>query len=215
MPELEAELDHLRADGLLAFPTETVWGLAARATSAEAMDRLRAFKGRGTDHPVALLVSGSDELSALEFELGPAAAALMENFWPGPLTLVLACRSRFAPGVAGPEGGVGVRCSSHPIAFDLAHRCFRAGIGPLTATSLNRSGEPPAQTREEARKWVDESPKDAHLRLLDGPGDAGGGAPSTVIDLSTESPRVLREGALEIDAVQWLESRGLLEMGVS
>ena len=211
---LEAGMDHLKADGLLAFPTETVWGLAACANSPKAMDRLCEWKGRKADHPIALLVSGSDEVALLDFDVSPAAAALMDAFWPGPLTLVLACRASFCPGIAREDGAVGVRCSSHPAALELARRSYQVGVGPLTATSLNRSGQAPARSRMEAEGWVADSSPEAQLHLLDTPIEAGGGSPSTVVDLAGDQPEVLRAGALELDPLVWLESRGLFGTGV-
>ncbi len=214
MGMLESGIDHLKADGLLAFPTETVWGLAACANSPKAMDRLCDWKGRQADHPISLLVSGSDEVALLDFDVSPAAAALMDAFWPGPLTLVLACRAHFSPGIARADGAVGVRCSSHPAALELARRSHQVGVGPLTATSFNRSGQAPACTRIEAQKWVTGSSPEERLHLLDTPIEAGGGSPSTVVDLAGDQPEVLRAGSLEVDPIVWLESRGLSGTGV-
>ena len=215
MAGVDAGISHLQEDGLLAFPTETVWGLAASAASEKAMDRLRNWKGRAADQPISLLVSGRDEVEVLAFDVSPAAAALMDTFWPGPLTLVLACRGRFARGIAREDGAVGVRCSSHPAALELARRFRKVGVGPLTATSLNRSGQPPACSRTEAELLADSACGDAQLRVLDTSMEAGGGAPSTVVDLAGESPEVLRVGALDLDPVAWLESRGLATMGAT
>jgi len=180
--------------GLLAYPTETVWGLGADARSDAAVARLRDWKGRGEDSPISILVEDFVALSDLGFELGPGAKRLMGAFWPGPLTLVLRCRARFAEGVARADGAVGVRCSSHPLAAALTRRCVREGLGPLTATSLNRTGQAPARTRGEALALCVGA---ADPLLLDVEGaDAGGELESTVIDLSGERPEVLRWGAL-------------------
>lgn len=208
MEDLDAGIDHLRADGLLAFPTETVWGLAARADSNKAMDRLCDWKGRAADQPISLLVSGREEVGELGFELSPEANALMTNFWPGPLTIVLGCRARFGDGVAREDGAVGVRCSSHPSALGLAQRSRKAGIGPLTATSFNRSGEPPVCSRAEAERLLDAEASPGPLRLLDTTLESGGEVPSTVVDLAGRRPEVLRVGG--IDPVSWLESQGLV-----
>ena len=139
----------------------------------------------------------------------------MEAFWPGPLTLVLACRGRFARGIAREDGAVGVRCSSHPAALELARRFRKVGVGPLTATSLNRSGQPPACSRTEAELLADSACGDAQLRVLDTSIESGGGAPSTVVDLAGKCPEVLRLGALDLDPVAWLESRGLTTTGAT
>ena len=144
-------VDVLAAEGCVAFPSETIWGLAASAGSPAAVAALGAWKGRADGQPISVLVSGESALRGYGFELGSLALSLMEHFWPGPLTLVLACRSAFAPGIAREDGSVGVRCSSHPVAAELVAAAEASGLGPLTATSCNRSGAPPARTESEAR----------------------------------------------------------------
>lgn len=201
-------IDRLKAGGLVAFPTETVWGLAARAESAAGVERLRDWKGRRADQPVSLLVSGPEALEQLECEVSDAARALMAEFWPGALTLVLPCRHRFPAGVARHDGAVGVRCSSHTGAADLVREAERAGAGPLTATSLNRTGDLPARTRSEAAKLCAEGT--AAPLLLECAQDAGGEAPSTVLDMTSQPPSVLRDGDLALEPTTWLAERGLL-----
>lgn len=196
---LAAAVAQVRGGGLLAFPTETVWGLGADARAASAVARLRRFKGRGPQAPLSILVDGPAALDALGFDVGVVARGLAERFWPGPLTLVMPCKARFAPGVARDDGAVGVRCSSHPAAAALARRLAAEGVGPITATSLNRSGRPAARTREEARVVCGEG-GDAP-RLLAWEGDAGGARESTVVDLCGRQPEVLRAGAIEEPAL--------------
>jgi L-threonylcarbamoyladenylate synthase len=182
------------ADGnVLAYPTETVWGLGADARSDAAVARLRAFKGRGDAAPISILVTGFAALAALDFRVGAAAARLARDFWPGPLTLVLGCEGRFADGIARADGAIGVRCSPHAVASALAQQCERAGTGPVTATSCNASGDPPARTRADARRVCSGDP---HVRVIAATADAGGEVPSTVVDLTGRAPRVLRWGAL-------------------
>ncbi len=190
----------LGAGGLVAYPTETVWGLAAAAESAEGMGRLLAWKGREAECPVAILVDGAAAAEALGCELGPTGRRLAAAHWPGPLTLVVPCRHAFAAGVARADGGVGLRASSHPLAAALARRAAREGVGPITATSLNRHGEPSARTRAEAERLCAgvQAP-----RLLDVEGaEAGGDAASTVVDLCGARPEVLRWGAIPRDEVE-------------
>jgi L-threonylcarbamoyladenylate synthase len=196
-------LARLASDGLVAFPTETVWGLAAVAAREGALARLRAWKGRAEDQPLSLLVPDAESLAAIGAELPAAARALVERFWPGPLTLVLRCRARFPGGVARADGAVGFRCSPHPAAAALARAAFAAGLGPVTATSLNRSGEPPARTRAEAEALCAGAARgaDAPALLAGHWPDAGGGAASTVVDVTGSEPRVLREGALPAGSV--------------
>jgi len=185
--------------GVLAYPTETVWGLGADARSDVAVGRLRAFKGRGDTAPISILVTGVGELAALGFRLDAAAERLAREFWPGPLTLVLPCDGAFAPGIAREDGAIGVRCTPHEVASELAVRCARAGTGPLTATSCNASGAPPARTREAARRVCSGDP---HVRVIAADADSGGEAPSTVVDLTRPTPRVLRWGALAEPALR-------------
>lgn len=182
----------IRSGGLVAYPTETLWGLGADATSAAALERLRRWKGRRADAPLSILVDGPEALAGLGIELGDAGRRLAEVFWPGPLTLVLPAAGGFAPGVARADGAVGVRCSSHPRAAALARRLRREAAGPVTATSLNASGEPPARDRREAERCGRRGP-DAP-RLLDG--EAGGAPASSVVDLCGAEPRLLRSGAV-------------------
>jgi len=148
---LAAAVAHVRAGGLLAFPTETVWGLGADARSEAALARLRRWKGRSEGQPVSVLVASAESAHALGLPLPGAARRLAAAFWPGPLTIVVpAPPGRFATGVARADGAVGLRCSSHPRTAALVAALERAGGGPLTATSLNRHGEPPVRTRSEA-----------------------------------------------------------------
>ncbi len=141
-----------------------------------------------------------EALERLGVELSPLPRGLTEAFWPGPLTLVLYCPESFAPGVAREDGAVGFRCSAHPVAAALARRVAQEGIGPLTATSLNRSGEAPARTRAEAARYCDGRP--GSPILMDVPGaEVGGGTPSSVLDMTGPQPRMLREGAISSAAL--------------
>jgi len=190
---LDEAVAWIDAGGVLAFPTETVWGLAADARSEVAVGALRDFKGRGDAAPISVLVTGLAALAPLGFDVLPSARRLAREFWPGPLTLVLGCAGAFASGVARGDGAVGVRCSPHPLASALAQSLQQRSVGPITATSCNRSGEPAAETRAEAGRVCAD---DAHLRVLGDEPDASGEEPSTVVDLTGPTPHVLRWGAL-------------------
>lgn len=190
----------LQRGGLVAFPTETVWGIAADAGCAPAVARLRAFKGRETTQPISLLVSGPDALGPLACELDARASALIEAFWPGPLTLILPCRGvGLAAGLVNRDGGLGIRCSPHPVAAALAGAAAEAGLGPLTATSCNAHGALPAQTREQARRVC--SGGDVAPIVIESGDDAHGAAPSSVLDLCSRPARLLRAGALPERAI--------------
>jgi tRNA threonylcarbamoyl adenosine modification protein (Sua5/YciO/YrdC/YwlC family) len=205
---LDRAVAELRSGALLAYPTETLFGLGADSRCPAAVERLCSWKGREPERPLPILVEDSEALARLGVELSSLPRRLAEAFWPGPLTLVLYCPETFAPGVARRDGAVGFRCSAHPVAAALARRAAREGIGPLTATSLNRSGEAPARTHSEAARCCDGRPGSPILMDVSGV-EVGGGAPSSVLDLTGPQPRMLREGAIspaEVAAV--LEEAG-------
>lgn len=203
-PQLSAAqaVELLLAGGLVAFPTETSWGLGADARSPQALGRLRAFKGRAADKPLSLLVEGRAALADFCAQLPEPAERLARAFWPGPLTLVLSVaaapggpRVALAPGVAR-DGAAGFRCSPHPAARALARQAALRGALPITATSLNRSGEPDCRSRAEALRCIAAQGEaaGAGVALLAGE-DAYGAAPSSVVAV-LGPPRILREGAI-------------------
>jgi L-threonylcarbamoyladenylate synthase len=185
----------VRAQGLIAYPTETTYGLGADARSPAAIAALQNWKGRDHQQPLSVLVTGPEMCEALGCELGPAAEGLVAVFWPGPLTLVVRCRDQFAPGVLGPAHTLGLRCSSHPLAYALAVRLAEEGLGPVTATSLNLSGAPPARTSGEARAVCTGRPGAPWLLDLPDLEEPRGGA-STVVDATGAELRVLRHGVI-------------------
>ncbi|MBW2666117.1 MAG: L-threonylcarbamoyladenylate synthase [Deltaproteobacteria bacterium] len=203
-------VQHAAAGGLVGYPTETVWGLGVDATSEAAIGRLRDWKGRADDAPISILIADMADLEVFDFVLEEAALKLAGAFWPGPLTLVIPCRRSFASGVGRSDGAVGVRCSAHPLAAALARRCEAEGVGPLTATSLNRTGSPAAKTRGEADANVGDGPDAPRIVDVEG-SEAGGDLESTVVDVSTARPEVLRWGSIrvaEIDPILQEISRG-------
>jgi len=194
-------VDRIRAGGMVGYPTETVWGLGADTTSEVAIDRLREWKGRGDDVPLSILVADMADLGMLGCVVGDAALKLAGAFWPGPLTLVIPCRREFARGVGRSDGAVGVRCSAHPLAAAFARRCEAEGVGPLTATSLNRTGAPAASTRAEALESAGAGPDAPKLIDVEG-SEAGADLESTVIDVSSEQPEVLRWGSIQAAEIE-------------
>jgi len=193
---LAAAVACVRAGGLLAYPTETVFGLGADARSERAVAALRRWKGRPDGQPLSVLVAGPETLDALGLAPPAAARALAARFWPGPLTLVVpAPRGAFAAGVAREDGAVGLRCSAHPVAAALARALAAADVGPITATSLNRSGEPPAAGLAAARRLCREHP--GPLLVAAGAcGPVSCAAPSTVVDCTGPGFQLIREGAI-------------------
>lgn len=183
----EAFVASLRAGGVIACPTETLQGLLANALDPAAVARVVALKRRG-DEPIALLVPDVASVhSLIEGALPDTARLLAETHWPGPLTLVLRARPGLPPQLAS-RGTIGVRVPGPSPALDIV----RAFGGPLTATSCNLSGQPPARTEAEVHAYF--------AGQLDGivPGDAPGGPPSTVVDATGPSLRVLRQGAVHV-----------------
>jgi L-threonylcarbamoyladenylate synthase len=170
------------------------------------VEKLRVWKGRREFAPISILVTGPEALEPLGFEFNDLARRLAAAFWPGPLTLVLACRARFAPGIARHDGAVGVRCSSQPIGAALARRLAEERVGPITSTSLNRSGLPAAATLEQARELCGTGARSPRVLAVAG-AEAGGDGESTVIDTTGPELLVLRWGALaKPDLASVLES---------
>lgn len=182
---------HLAADGLLAYPTETVYGLgsAPRDVPLRALARL---KGRRPGKPFLLLVSGRAMADACGLVFTTAAAALADACWPGPLTLVLAGgEGRLPEALRGPEGGIAVRHTGHA---PLARLISRLGF-PLTSTSANRPGSPPAPGADGVAATFAADVTSGTLVVLDG-GVLGNVPPSTLVDCTTAVPGIIREGAL-------------------
>jgi L-threonylcarbamoyladenylate synthase len=185
----------LAGGGLLIFPTDTLYALGGRALDPRAGARVRAGKQREAGKPLPLVAADTGQAAALASEWSPLARRLAARLWPGPLTLVLPARPGLPAEVRGDGQTVAVRVPALRLSRDL---CARSG--PLISTSANRSGEPPPNTCAEAVRAVGEA---ADLALDAGPGT---GAPSTVVDLTGGSPRLLRAGALPWEAVLALEA---------
>ena len=177
----------LAAGEAIVYPTETYYALGVDALSPRALERLFAIKGREPDKPVALIAADTAMAFTVASEVPAQARVLAKAFWPGPLTLVLPARDGIPAALIGADGGVGVRVSSHPIARALA----AAARGPLTATSSNLTGEPPAVELGAARRAFADKVK----VFVEG-GTLAGGAPSTVVAVDRAGMRVLRPGAV-------------------
>jgi L-threonylcarbamoyladenylate synthase len=194
-PEIEAAIPgvvaHLEQSGLLAYPTETVYGLGSTA-SAPGLGALSRLKGRAPGKPFLLLVSGRAMAEEWGLVLSPSARALSDAFWPGPLTLVLrGGESRLPEELRGKEGGIAVRHTSHAGIARLV-----AAMGqPLTSTSANRPGEPAAPGPDRIREVFGTEIDRGELLVLDG-GVLGNVPPSTLVDCTGPMPRLVREGAI-------------------
>jgi L-threonylcarbamoyladenylate synthase len=190
----------LRAGEVVVYPTETFYGVAADAFEPEALERIFEIKGRDTAKTIALIAHDAAAAFAIAREVPEIARRLAAAFWPGPLTIVMPARSGIPNALIGPDGGVGIRVSSHPIARALAY-----GLGrPITATSANRSGEPPARTIAEARAALGDKVK----VFVEG-GTLTGDVPSTVVQCDRDGWRLLRAGAIGLDKIEAVLSIGL------
>ncbi len=188
--DLASAADWLKRGRIVAFATDTFYGLAVDPASAAAVQRLFDLKGRDAGAALPLVAASTPQVERLCGRLGPASARLAERFWPGPLSIVLDAPAQIVPGVHAGRGAIAIRVPAHAVARSL---CEAFG-GPLTATSANRSGEPPARTVADLGVLAG----DPHVLVLDS-GDAGGapgGAPSTIVDVRGPRPILLREGAI-------------------
>ncbi len=184
---LSQAVEILREGGVIAYPTETFYGLGVDAKNENAVARLFAVKGRDFRNPVPVIVGDAGVLPRIAMEIPQTAKELISRFWPGPLTLVLRSAPAVSPRLTAGTGKIGVRVSSHPVARLLAHGL----AGPLTSTSANRSGETECVT---AREVLDRIGSDLDL-IIDG-GATPGGKGSTILDITGEAPVVLRHGAV-------------------
>jgi L-threonylcarbamoyladenylate synthase len=173
--------------GVVAFPTETFYGLGADAGDVVALQKVFQIKGREENKPLLLLVAGRTWVQDLVKKISPAAEALIERFWPGPLTLVFEASAHLPPILTANTGKVGLRVSSHPVTQALVQAVGRA----ITGTSANLSGQASpslaAQVSQALGKKVD--------AILDG-GKTAGGLGSTVLDVSAVLPKIIRQGAI-------------------
>jgi L-threonylcarbamoyladenylate synthase len=186
----------VRDGGVIAMPTDSFYALGASVVDEAAVHRVCEIKGRDGQKPVLVLIADRSQLDALVARIPPAAAVLMNRFWPGPLTIVLPASPRLPAALTAGTGTVGVRLPAQP----LLGKLLRAA-GPLTGTSANRSGAPPLRTALDVERSLGD---DVDL-ILDG-GPATAALPSTVV-VATGTVRVLREGPIGRAAIEEVLSR--------
>lgn len=174
---------------LVVLPTDTVYGIGADAFSAEAVSGLLSAKGRGRQMPPPVLVSAKSTLEALAVDIPDWARALVEELWPGPLTLVLRQQPSLQWDLGETRGTVAVRMPDHDVALELLAR-----TGPLAVSSANLTGMPPATNADEAEQMLGERV----AVLLDG-GATPGPVPSTIVDCTREQGRILRSGVISLE----------------
>ena len=201
---------NLLAGGLVAFPTETVYGLGADACNAEAVARIYAAKGRPVDHPLIVHVASMQGLGDWAADVPAYAISLARDFWPGPMTLVVK-RSRLAGDfVTGGQDTVGVRVPDHPVALGLLEAFERAGGKGVAAPSANRFGNVSPTTARAVSGELGDYLADGD-QILDG-GQCEVGVESTIIDCTGDMPKILRPGAITAQMIA--ESTGLEVVGV-
>jgi L-threonylcarbamoyladenylate synthase len=182
----------LRSGGILVYPTETLYGLGALATDARAVDRIHALKRRETGKPILVLAASRVEAARLASRITTAADALMSAFWPGPLTLVFPVGEVFPSGLTQGGGSLGVRVPSSPLCLKL----LALTGGPITSTSTNFAGAPALLSVPAIRAAFGEG-VDLYLDA----GEIPARAPSTVVDVTGEVPRLLRAGAITTETL--------------
>lgn len=192
---IQAAVQCLRNGGVAAVPTDTLYGLAADAFNAEAIERVFAIKERPEGMALPVLLAGADQLAAVVNRVPAAAEPLAEAHWPGPLTLILERNEALPTRLTAGGATVAVRVPAHPVPLELARLLGR----PITGTSANISGAPDPRTLEELRQQVGNR---VDCLIEEGPAPAG--TASTIVDLSDGEPRLVREGAIPFTEIERL-----------
>ncbi|MCY7316561.1 MAG: threonylcarbamoyl-AMP synthase [Rubrivivax sp.] len=192
---------------LVAFPTETVYGLGARADDDTAVARIYAAKGRPPDHPLIVHVATQEAVTRFAADASPAARRLMQQFWPGPLTLILPRRPGSADAAAGGQHSIGLRMPSHPLALALLHAAAERGVPGIAAPSANRFGRISPTSALHVQQEFGPT-----LRVLDG-GACDVGIESAIVDCTCEPPALLRPGQLSRLQIEQALGRPLAAAG--
>ena len=189
---ISAAVNAIRRGELVVLPTDTVYGIAADAFSAQAVLRLLEAKGRGRDTPTPVLVPSTRTIEGLVDVMPERARDLVEAFWPGGLTIVVRHAATLAWDLGETKGTVALRMPLDPVALQVLEQ-----TGPLAVSSANRSGLPPATDAAEAARQLG----NAVEVYLDG-GSSGEAIPSTILDLTGDQPHLLRQGAVPLEELQ-------------
>lgn len=184
---LERAVEILNNGGIVAFPTETFYGLGVKFDIEDSLRRLYEFKKRPEDKPMPLIIGDRKSLSMIAGDVNEIAESLMDKFWPGPLTLLLKAKEGLSPYLTADTGMVAVRIPGESIALYLARE---AGF-PITATSANLSGMPPAEDADAVIKYFGEE-----IDIVIDGGRTAGGLPSTIADATGKSIKIVREGVI-------------------
>jgi L-threonylcarbamoyladenylate synthase len=200
---------NLLAGGLVAFPTETVYGLGADACNADAVARIYAVKGRPADHPLIVHIASMDGLGDWADDVPGYAISLARDFWPGPMTLVVKRSGLAGDFVTGGQDTVGVRVPDHPVALGLLEAFMRVGGKGVAAPSANRFGNVSPTTAQAVSDELGNYLADGDQILDGGPCDVG--VESTIIDCTGDAPKILRPGAITAQMI--MDSTGLEVVG--
>ncbi len=190
---IEKVLAVLKAGGVIAYPTETFYGLGADAKNEKAVDRIFSVKGRDFKKPIPVIIGPGQDLASLVSEIPQPALSLMKRFWPGPLTILFRAAPSINSRLTGGTGKIGIRLSSHPVAVGLAE----AVRGPITATSANLSGQDECITADEVLASLGEK-----IDLVVDGGLSPGGKGSTIVDITVDPVRIIREGVIPEALIQ-------------
>ena len=199
----------LLAGGLVAFPTETVYGLGADASNELAVARIYSVKGRPVDHPLIVHVASMDGLGDWARDVPEYAISLARDFWPGPMTLVVRRSDLAGDFVTGGQDTVGVRVPNHPVALRLLEAFVRAGGKGVAAPSANRFGNVSPTTAQSVVAELGDYLADGD-QIFDG-GSCDVGVESTIIDCTGDTPKILRPGAITVEMIE--QSTGLKVVG--
>ena len=191
---------HLKAGDLVAFPTETVYGLGADASNSEAVARIYSVKGRPNDHPLIVHIASMERMGDWASEVPEYAIALARSFWPGPMTLILKRSELAGDFITGGQDSVGVRVPDHVVALALLEAFERAGGKGVAAPSANRFGHVSPTTAAAVVEELGDYLSEADL-VLDG-GACDVGVESTIIDCTGAAPSVLRPGAISVAMIE-------------
>ncbi len=196
--DLSPALRAIADGGVIAFPTETFYGLGVDPFNEAALERLFVLKGRARGKPLPLIAGDMDSVRAASSRISTIGEKLIKKFWPGPLTLILSARPGLPELVRGDSDGLGIRISPHPLCLRLLNALGR----PLTATSANPTGRPPALDAAEVEAYFN-----GKVDIIIDGGRLAGGPPSTVVDARGKEPLILREGAVRkediLKAIGW------------
>jgi L-threonylcarbamoyladenylate synthase len=190
-PAITSAAELLKTGGLVVFPTRSFYGIGAQALNAEAVERVFRVKQRDPENPLLILIASRTDLDALVQSIPDTATRLMGAFWPGNLTVVFESTDRLPSNLTGHRRKIGIRLAGHPV----ARRLTEAVGTPITGTSANLSGRPACHAVTDLEPALLD-----HIDLVLDAGTLGRGEASTVVDVTLDPPKILREGA--IDAVK-------------